>query len=118
MVKPELLEKRPVSVAEVKDILKKVHKRDEELSFRGGKTEDYVNEVTGLTAKKAKDCMKKVNELEIPRLKEEHLIKIVDTLPESAEQLKVILSGYNVTITKEHLKKIVDAIDEFRPSKK
>lgn len=118
MVKPELLEKRPVSIAEVKDILKKVHKRDEELSFRGGKTEDYVNDVTGLTLKKAKDCMKKVKDLEIPRLKEDQIIKIIDTLPESPEHLKVILSGYNVTITKDNLKKIVDAIDEFRPTSK
>lgn len=118
MVKPELLEKRPVSIAEVKDVLKKVHKRDEELSFRGGKTEDYVNDVAGLTFKKAKDCMKKIKDLEIPRLKEEHLIKIVDTLPESPEHLKVILSGYNVTITKENLKRIVDVIDEFRPTAK
>ena len=118
MVKPELLKKRPVSIAEVKDMLKKVHKRDEELSFRGGKTEDYVNDITGLTLKKAKDCMKKIEDLEIPRLKEEHLIKIIDTLPESPEHLKVVLSGYNVTITKENLKKIVDSIDEFRPAKK
>lgn len=118
MVKPELLEKRPVSVAEVKDILQKVHKRDEELSFRAGKTEDYVNEVTHLTLKKAKDCMKKVEGLDIPRLKEEHIIKIVDTLPETPEHLKVILSGYNVTITKDNLAKIVEAIDEFRPVKK
>jgi len=118
MVKPKLLEKRPISIAEVKDILKKVHKRDDELSFRGGKTEDYVNEITGLTLKKANDCIKKIKDLEIPRLKEEQIIKIVDTLPESPEHLKVILSGYNVTIVKDNLKKIVDAIDEFRPVKK
>lgn len=117
MGKPEVLEKRPVGVAEVKDMLKAVHKRDEELSFRGGKTEEYVNDVAQLTTKKSKDLFKKIEDLEVPRLKDFHIIKVVDTLPESAEQLKVILSGYNVTVTKENLKKIIDAVDEFRPAK-
>ncbi len=117
MVKPQLIEKRPVNLSEVKTILKKIHKRDGELNFRGGKTEDYVNEIASLSFKTAKECMKKIQDLEVPRLKEEHLIKIVDTLPETPEHLKIILSGYNITITKENLKKIVDVIDEFRPAK-
>ena len=100
MVKPEIIEKRPVSIPEVKDMLKAIHKRDEELSFRGGKTEDYVNEVAQMTSKKAKDLAKKIEELEVPRLKPEHIVKIVDTLPDSPEHLKVILSGFNVTVTK------------------
>ncbi|MBN1175869.1 hypothetical protein JXA48_04460 [Candidatus Woesearchaeota archaeon] len=117
MVKPEILEKRPVSIPEVKDMLKAIHKRDDELSFRGGKTEDYVNEVAQLTSKKAKDLSKAIEDLDIPRLKPEHIVKIIDTLPDTPEHLKVILSGFNVTITKENLKKIVDALDEFRPAK-
>jgi len=117
MTKPQLLEKRPVSLSEVKDILKKIHKRDGELNFRGGKTEDYVNEIASLNLKTAKECMKKIESLEIPRLKPEHLIKIVDTLPETPEHLKIILNGYNVTINKDNLKRIIDVIDEFRPTK-
>ncbi|MCF7798569.1 hypothetical protein K9M74_01560 [Candidatus Woesearchaeota archaeon] len=117
MVKPEILEQKPVSISEVKDMLKAVHKRDEELTFRGGKTEEYVNDAVRLSTKKVNDLMKTIAELEIPRLKEQHLIKIADTLPESPEHLKVLLSGYNVTITKENLKKIVDVVDEFRPLK-
>lgn len=117
MSKPEILEQRPVSVAEVKDILKQVHKRDEELSFRGGKTEDYANEAATLTLKKTKELIKRLEELEIPRLREQHCIKIADTLPEHPEQLKVILSGYNVTIVKENLKKIIDVVNDFQPEK-
>ena len=114
MVKPEILEKKAVSVAEVKDLLKDIHKRDEELNFRAGKTEDYVNEVATITFRKAKELIKKIQELDVPRLKEEHIIKIVDTMPESPEVLKVILSGYTVTVTKDNLKKIVDVLDEYR----
>lgn len=118
MSKPEILEKKPVSIAEVKDLLKTIHKRDEELTFRGGKTEDYVNEISSLTLKKTKELMKKIEELDIPRLKEQHIVKIVDTMPESPEHLKVIFSGFNVTITKDNLKKIADVVKEYQPAKK
>ena len=116
-MKPEILEKRPVSVSEVKNILKNIQKRDEELSFRGGKTQDYVNDVAQIPMTKAKELSKKIEELDVPRLKEQHIIKIIDTLPESPEHLKVILSGFNVTVTKENLKKITDVVDEYRPTK-
>ncbi len=118
MVKPEVLEQKPVTVSEVKDILKKVQKRDEELTFRGGKTLDHVNEVPSATLTKTKELAKKIAALEIPRLKDIHIVKTIDTMPESAEHLKVILSGYNVTITKENMQKIVDTLDEYRPIKK
>ena len=118
MVKPEVISKKPISMAEVKDIIGKIHKRDEELSFRAGKTEDHVNEMSTLGIKKSKEFIKKLEELEIPRFRIQHILKIVDTMPENAEQLKMILSGYNVTIVKDNLKKISDVIDEYRPIKK
>ena len=115
MVKPEILEQRPVSIAEVKDVLKKVQIRDEELTFRAGKTQDYVNDVPTPSLTKVKEITKKIKELGIPRFKDEYIIKTIDTMPESAEQLKVILSGYNLTITKESIKKVFDVLDENRP---
>ena len=115
MSQPEILEQRPITIAEVKDTLKKIQKRDEELTFRGGKTQDYVNEVPTISMTKTKELMKKINDLEVPRLKDIHITKIVDTMPESPEHLKIILSGFNVTIVKDNLKKIVDVVDEFRP---
>lgn len=117
MVKPEVIEARPISIAEVKNILGKIHKRDGELSFRGGKTEDHVNEMSTLGVKKSQDLEKELTELDIPRFREQHILKIVDTLPENIEQLKLILSGYNVTIVKENLKKIQDIVDNYRPVK-
>lgn len=115
MANLEILEKRPVSIAEVKETLKNIHERDEELSFRGGKTEEYVNDVAVLTKEQADKLVEALAALELPRLREDHFIKIIDTMPESPEHLKVIMSGFNVTITKENLKKIIDVLDEHRP---
>ena len=114
----KVLEKRPVTIGEVKDTLKKIQKRDEELTFRGGKTLDYVNEVPTISMTKTKELIKKIEALEIPRLREEQIVKIIDTMPESPEHLKIILSGFNVTIVKDNLKKIIDVLDDFRPVKK
>lgn len=118
MSHPEIIDKKALNLAQVKTTLKKIHKRDEELTFRGGKTEDYINEVATITEKAAKDAFKKIESLEISRVKTEHIIKIVDLLPESPEQLKIMLTGFNLTLKKEDLEQIVNALDEFRPLKK
>ena len=114
----KVLEQRPVTITEVKDTLNKIQKRDEELTFRGGKTLDYVNEVPTISMTKVKELKKKIKELEIPRLKDEQIVKIIDTMPESPEHLKIILTGFNVTIVKDNLKKITDLLDDYRPVKK
>ncbi|MGM5481088.1 MAG: hypothetical protein ACQESE_01615 [Nanobdellota archaeon] len=117
MAKPNIIDKQPVSIAEVKDIIKKIHERDGELSFRAGKTEDYVNDVATLSKTKTKELVKKMHELDVPRLKDHQILKIVDLMPQSQEQLKVLLSGFNLTVTKENLKKIMDVVEEFLPVK-
>lgn len=117
MLRPEILEKEPLTVAEVKDILKKTQKRDEELTFRGGKTQEHVNEVPTISVTKTKELKKKLLDLEIPRLKEEHVIKLIDTFPLNPDQAKIILSGFNITLTSEKLKQLVDVLDDYRPVK-
>ena len=114
----KVLEQRPITVSEVKDTLGKIQKRDGELTFRGGKTLDYVNDVPTIGLTKLKELKKKIKELDIPRLKDEQIVKIIDTMPESAEHLKIILSGFNATIVKDNLQKIVDVLDDFRHVKK
>lgn len=116
MAKPTIIDRQPMSIAEVKDVIKKVHERDGELSFRAGKTEDYVNAVAVLSKTKSKELIKKINELEVPRLKDHQILKIVDLLPRSESELKLLLSGFNITVSKENIKKIVDVVDDYLPS--
>ena len=117
MSKPEILSKNPITIAELKHALKTIKKRDEELTFRGNKTEEYANQVCSLTRKQSKDLKAKLVELEIPRLKEEHITKVIDVLPKSAAELKVILQGYTVVVSSQNLTKIMEALDDYLPSK-
>ena len=78
-----------MSIAEVKGCLDKIKKRDEELTFRGNKTEEYVNQFSALDAKKAAELEGKLEGLKIPRLKELHIKKLVDTMPKTAKEAAV-----------------------------
>ena len=117
MTKPEILEKQPISLVEVKSVLNKLKKRDEELGFRAGKTEEYVSQVVKLTQKQAGELAKKIQELEIPRLKDEHVVKIVDTVPKSVAELKILFQGYALTVSNDNLSKVAAVIDEVVPAK-
>ncbi len=112
MSKPKILSETPISVAEVKKEIEKIKKRDTELSFRTGKTEEYT-QLFEMTEKKADELIKKIESLEIPRLKKEHLIKLADIAPKTPEEVKLVLSGYSVTLTQENVKKISDTIAEI-----
>ena len=112
MSKPEIVGKEPMSLAELKAELGNIQKRDGEPSFRAGKTIDYINHFKPLSRTASKELSKKITDLDIPRLKEEHVVKIVDLLPTNVEELKVILQGYAITVTKENMSKIVDIVKE------
>jgi DNA-directed RNA polymerase subunit F len=114
MVKPEIISETPILMAELKEELKKMKKKDEEQNFRAEKTEEYLNQFTLLSSAKAKELREKIEKLKVPRLKEEHIIKMIDLLPKSPEEVKSILQGYTITITNENLKKIAEVIKEFK----
>ncbi len=118
MSKPDVLEKIPMNLVEVKRELRAIKKRDGELSFRGGKTEEYVNLFSPLTQKDATELRKQVEALQITRLKPLHVQKIVDLLPRSVNELKVLLQGYAITVSTENLKKIADLTAEYAGKKK
>ena len=105
-----ILEEQPVTMVQLKEDLKKIKKRDEELNFRANKTEEYLNSFVTIKKTEAADLHKKITDLNIPRLKEEHLVKIIDLFPASVEELKAIMSGYTITISADNAKKIVDTV--------
>jgi len=104
MTKIETITSEPLTLAEARSILEKIKERDTEFGFRSGKTYEYLTSVNPADEKAAGEMKKKIAELNIPRLKPEHIAKIIDMKPETLDELKVILQS--VTITNENLKKI------------
>lgn len=110
MVKIEIISETPVSMGDVKEKLDEIKKRDNEIGFRSGKTQEFLHALS--LEKKSKEFVKKIEELNIPRLKPEHAIKIVDLMPKTVDELKTILQGYTLTVTNENLSKIVKVLEE------
>jgi DNA-directed RNA polymerase subunit F len=109
---PKIQEEVPINVYILKKEISKIQKRDTELSLRAGKTEEYLNLFTPLKQKDAEDLEEELRKMEIPRFKEIHIMKVVDTLPESVEELKIVMQGYALTLTKENMQKVVDAVNK------
>ena len=106
----QIISETPINVYQLKDELSKIKKRDKELNFRAQKTEEHLSQVASY--KNADELFDKIKKLDIQRLRDHQIHKIIDIIPATIKDLKVILQGYNVSISNENLKKIVDAVVE------
>jgi DNA-directed RNA polymerase subunit F len=114
MSKPEIIEKTPMSMTQLKAELNAVTKRDKEPGFRTTKTLDYLNSFNTISQADFNELKKSIEKLNIPRLKEEHIVKILDIMPKTVAEMGVILQGYTITVSKENMKAIVDVLVEFK----
>jgi DNA-directed RNA polymerase subunit F len=107
----EIIEETPLTLVEMKERLAKVEKRDKELNFRATKTKEYLNTFTkNEELKKSEELKNKIKELNIPRLKDRQIVKIVDIMPQDMDGLKIIFVGENITVKNEDLEKILQVI--------
>lgn len=106
----KIINEKPIGMAQLKDKLKEIEKRKKELSFRANKTKEYANSFDVEKTKEAEALAKKIEGLKIPRLKERHIVKIIDIMPKDLDSLKAILSGETITVKEEDLKKILNVV--------
>ncbi len=105
MAKIKIIEERPISMAEVKDILSK----NEKPLSKGAVTIEYLKSIPVAKLDKAKDLIEKLKSLEITRLKDKYIIKIVDIMPKDMDSLKMILSQ-DITLKQEEWQKILNIV--------
>ena len=92
---------KPLSMAES---LRYVEK-DSEIS-------KFVKKLTKLSLKEAGEFRKKLEGLELMKLKPPHIIKIIDLIPEDKEDLNKIFIG--MSLDEDETKKILDVVKEFK----
>ena len=112
MVSPQLIEEQSLSLVDVQVALKAVEKRDTELNFLSTKTKEYVAAFVRLTPEQQGKLEKKLQELALTRLKTEHIRKILDFLPTTTNDLKVVLQAYPLTMPKKDQESIVAAVSD------
>ncbi|MEE9525819.1 MAG: hypothetical protein V3V78_04410 [Candidatus Woesearchaeota archaeon] len=113
MAKPEIIEEHAINMVQLKAELDGIKKRDKELGIIANKTEEYLNQFVSLSPKQAEELEKKLRGLNISRLKDEFIIKIIDTMPTTVDDLKTLLQGYVVSINQEAMKQVIGVVNEF-----
>lgn len=114
MSKPKTIQETPLSMIEVSEEIENIKKRDKEPNSRVAKTEEYLNQFLTKDKKEGKEMIKKLMELKIPRLKENHIYKIADLMPHKPELVKLIFQGTPITITDENCRKIVKVVQDYK----
>lgn len=98
---------RGLSLAEMDSILDKVKKRDGDLNERSTKVKEYLKVFVKKKLKDTEELKKKLEELNIPRLRERHVVKLVDIMPKDIDSVKAVLSGETLVIKQEDAERIV-----------
>jgi DNA-directed RNA polymerase subunit F len=109
----EVISETPIPMSQVKEAIEQIKKRDKEPNFRVKKMEEQLASFSVLSVSKNKELIDELTKLNVPRLKEQHIFKITDLMPETVEDLKMILQPYGLTITNENLKKIADTVKKY-----
>lgn len=111
MSQPTIISEQAISLSDVHKSLKDIQQRDEELSFRAGKTLDHLNHIKPISVEDKEALVNTLKELDVPRLKDHHIAKIVDLHPKTLKELQVLISGYTLAVNKDYQEKIIDALN-------
>ncbi len=112
-MQPTIISESPITMSELKEGIAKIKKKTPELSFRVKKTEEYLQNFDLPNQKQAAELFEKINALNVPRLRDIHICKIIDLLPTDPNDLKLLLQGYTITVSNENLKRITDIVKEY-----
>ena len=110
MTNVEIINESPLTMAELKERLESIKKRDKELKTRALKTQEYLNSFIDIKFKDALKIKEDIAKLQIPRLKDRHIVKIIDLMPKDLEILKLIFVGENITLKQDDLDKILSVL--------
>ncbi len=102
-----------MSNSEVAEFIKKKEK-DIELTYREDKIRTYMKTFNKLKISEFKKAKEELIALEIPRLEEEHIIKIIDLMPKNGTELRAIVSHSGTIIVDDNVDKILGVLKAYQ----
>ena len=72
----------------------------------------FIKKFVKISTKDAEEMRKKFEEINLLKVKEEHIAKLIDLLPEDSEDLNKIFVDTN--IDEDESKKIIDVIKQYK----
>ncbi|MCK9596991.1 hypothetical protein M0R19_07425 [Candidatus Pacearchaeota archaeon] len=94
----------PLSIAEVADYLKESEESKSEII-------GFIKKFSNLKVKEAKELKQELEGLNMIKIKSDYIIKMIDLLPETAEELNKIF--VDVSLDEDEIKKILDTIKKY-----
>jgi DNA-directed RNA polymerase subunit F len=106
----EVKREKIVSWAEAKKILES-KSRDKELGYEQKNALEHLRKFSKLTDKKLNEMIEELKKIE--KLRERHIVSIVNMLPKDADELRMLLANEIVTLSDEDSKKILSIVKKF-----
>lgn len=104
----EDIEAKPIPLAEVKQMLKKVSKDRKELIYEQRIALEHAQKFAKLSVKKVNDLIKELEGLD--NIDHHHAIKIADLLPQTEDDVKTIFAKERITLGENVTKKILEIV--------
>jgi len=99
---------KPIPLAEVKNILKKVSKERKELLYEQKIALEHAQKFAKLPVKKTNEMIKELASLDF--LEHIHAIRIADLLPTTEDDVKTIFAKERITLGGNEIKKILEIV--------
>ncbi|MEK6808176.1 MAG: hypothetical protein AABY14_00650 [Nanoarchaeota archaeon] len=108
MANNKIISETAISQVELRKDLERIKKIDGELNYRANKTEEALTQlIPSDIYKKYDEVYSALTKLNISRLKEQHIKKLIDVLPKTVKEVRAILQSYNITLPNEQAEKII-----------
>ncbi|HNZ52390.1 MAG: RNA polymerase Rpb4 [Candidatus Diapherotrites archaeon ADurb.Bin253] len=95
----------PLSMAESMEYIEKEKKVEKPVA-------EFIKKFVKITPKEAKELRKKLEALNIIKLNDTNISKIIDILPEKAEEINKIF--VDISLDENETKRILDTVKEFK----
>jgi DNA-directed RNA polymerase subunit F len=81
-------------------------------SEQGAKAIAFISKFSEIKPKDAKEMRTKIEDLKLIKLNDYHTTKIIDLLPENAEEVNKIFT--DVSLDEDETKKIIDIVKQYK----
>jgi len=99
-------EMKPLSSAEAKKIVETLEDEDKK------EIKSFLKKFIKLEAKKAGEMRKELENLNILKMKDENIVKIIDLLPEDSSDINKIFS--EMSLDENEINKILEVVKKYR----
>lgn len=96
--------KKPITLAEAKELLKNSEEDKAKTII------DFIKKFTKINAVEAQKLKEALIALDISKLKEEDIVKIIDFMPEDPEDLRKIFIGSDISLEQDEITKILEVL--------